>query len=93
VTSCKPCSPSCASTAWPPRSTAKSNSPSVRPYPAPELLYRLLSEEAASRRQRSLAYRLDQAHLPWRWTLESFPFERQPGINKTPINGLAEVPP
>jgi DNA replication protein DnaC len=57
--------------------------------PAPELLYRLLSEEAVSRRQRSLAYRLDQAHLPWRWTLESFPFERQPGVNKTQINGLA----
>jgi DNA replication protein DnaC len=57
--------------------------------PAAELLYRLLSEEAASRRQRSLAYRLDQAHLPWRWTLESFPFERQPGINKTQINTLA----
>jgi DNA replication protein DnaC len=57
--------------------------------PPPELLYRLLSEEAASRRQRSLAYRLDQAHLPWRWTLESFPFERQPGINKAQINTLA----
>jgi DNA replication protein DnaC len=57
--------------------------------PAAELLYRLLSEEAASRRQRSLAYRLDQAYLPWRWTLESFPFERQPGVNRTQINSLA----
>jgi hypothetical protein len=25
----------------------------------------------STRRQRNLAYRLDQAHLPWRWTLES----------------------
>jgi DNA replication protein DnaC len=57
--------------------------------PAAEVLYRLLREEAASRRQRSLAYRLDQAHMPWRWTLESFPFERQPGVNKTQINSLA----
>ena len=57
--------------------------------PAAELLYRLLREEAASRRERSLAYRLDQAHMPWRWTLESFPFERQPGVNKTQINSLA----
>jgi DNA replication protein DnaC len=57
--------------------------------PGTELLYRLLTEEAGSRRQRSLAYRLDQAHLPWPWTLESFPFERQPGINKTQINTLA----
>lgn len=57
--------------------------------PAPELLCRLLTEEAASRREKSLAYRLDQAHLPWRWTLESFPFERQPGVNKTQIHTLA----
>ena len=33
--------------------------------PASELLYRLLCQEAASRRQRSLVYRLDQAKLPW----------------------------
>jgi DNA replication protein DnaC len=57
--------------------------------PAVELLQRLLAAEAASRRERSLAYRLDQAHLPWRWTLDSFPFERQPGINKAQINTLA----
>jgi DNA replication protein DnaC len=57
--------------------------------PATELLYRLLREEDASRRQRSLAYRLDQARLPWRWSLQSFPFERQPGVNKTQINSLA----
>ena len=57
--------------------------------PVPELLYRLLIAEAASRRERSLAYRLDQAHLPWEWTLQSFPFERQPGLNKQQIKTLA----
>jgi DNA replication protein DnaC len=57
--------------------------------PASELLYRLLCEEAASRRQRSLAYRLDQAKLPWPWTLDTFPFERQPGVNKGQIKSLA----
>jgi DNA replication protein DnaC len=57
--------------------------------PSVELLHRLLTAEAASRRERSLAYRLDQAHLPWRWTLDSFPFARQPGINKAQINMLA----
>ena len=46
---------------------------------APDLLYRLLGQEAASRRERSLAYRLAQARLPWRWSLDSFPFDRQPG--------------
>lgn len=59
--------------------------------PASELLYRLLCEEAASRRQRSLAYRLDQAKLPWPWTLDTFPFERQPGVNKGQIKSLAEL--
>jgi len=33
---------------------------------APELLCRLLGQEAVSRRERSLAYRLVQARLPWR---------------------------
>jgi DNA replication protein DnaC len=59
--------------------------------PASELLYRLLCEEAALRRQRSLAYRLDQAKLPWPWTLDTFPFDRQPGVNKGQIKSLAEL--
>jgi len=57
--------------------------------PAPEVLSRLLTEEAAYRRERSLAYRLDQARLPWRRTLDTFPFERQPGVNKSQIRTLA----
>jgi len=56
---------------------------------APDLLYRLLSQEAASRQERSLAYRLRQAHLPWRWSLDSFPFDRQPGVSKAQIQTLA----
>jgi DNA replication protein DnaC len=56
---------------------------------APELLCRLLTEEAAYQRERSLAYRLTEAQLPWRWTLDSFPFERQPGVNKAQILTLA----
>jgi len=59
--------------------------------PGCEFLYRLLCAEAASRRQRSLAYRLDQAHLPWQWTLDTFPFDRQPGINKAQINSLTDL--
>jgi DNA replication protein DnaC len=57
--------------------------------PAPELIHRLFSAEAAYRRERSLAYRLDEARLPWPWTLQSFPFERQPGVNKAQIRTLA----
>ena len=54
-----------------------------------DLLHRMLLEEAASKRQRSLAYRLAQAHMPWDWTLDSFPFERQPGVDKRQIQTLA----
>jgi len=57
--------------------------------PASELLHRLLAQEAASRRERSLAYRLTQARLPWQWSLDSFPFDRQPGVSKTQIQTLA----
>jgi DNA replication protein DnaC len=57
--------------------------------PAREVLYRLLLEEWRYRQERSLAYRLAQAKLPWQWSLETFPFERQPGVNKAQIKGLA----
>ena len=57
--------------------------------PAVDLFYRMLVEEAASKRQRSLAYRLAEAHMPWDWSLESFPFDRQPGVDKRQIQTLA----
>ena len=57
--------------------------------PATEVVYRLLQEEWRYRQERSLAYRLDQAKLPWQWSLESFPFDRQPGVNAAQIKGLA----
>lgn len=55
----------------------------------PQVLHRLLLEEARHRHERSLAYRLDQAKLPWPWTLDTFPFEQQPGVSKTQIQTLA----
>ena len=56
-----------------------------------ELVHRLLLEEARYRRERSLQYRLDQAKLPWPWTLESFPFERQPGLERAQVQSLASL--
>jgi len=61
------------------------------PGPVTELLYRLFLEEDRHRRERSLAYRLDQANLPWPWTLESFPFDRQPAVNRPQIQTLARL--
>jgi DNA replication protein DnaC len=55
----------------------------------PELILRLLNAEVAHRREKRLASRLNQARLPWRWTLDSFPFERQPGLTKSHILTLA----
>lgn len=57
--------------------------------PVPEVLYRLLVEEDANRRERSLANRLKDAQLPWRWTLDSFPFERQSAVKKSQVLTLA----
>ena len=54
-----------------------------------KLVHRLLLEEARYRRERSLEYRLEKAKLPWPWTLESFPFERQPGLDRARVNSLA----
>ena len=57
----------------------------ARALPATEVVLRLLQEEWRYRQERSLAYRLDQAKLPWQWSLESFPFDRQPGVNAAQI--------
>jgi len=56
-----------------------------------EVLARLLREEYLYRREQSMKYRIDRADLPERWTLETFPFEQQPGVNRTQIRQLAEL--
>ena len=57
--------------------------------PVAEVLYRLALEEARVRQEKSLTNRLKQAKIPWDWTLESFPFAEQPGVNQTQIKSLA----
>lgn len=56
-----------------------------------ETIYRLLAAEYAHRQQRSMLYRQAQAKMPFQWTLESFPFDKQPSINKNQIMGLAQL--
>ena len=56
-----------------------------------EVLARLLREEYLYRREQSMKYRLDQADLPERLTLETFPFDQHPGVNRTQIRQLAEL--
>lgn len=55
------------------------------------LLRDLVSEEQAHRRERSLERRIQRARLPERWSLETFPFDHQPGANRSQIQELAEL--
>ena len=59
--------------------------------PAMELVQRLLTEQASYQRERSLLNRVAQAKLPWQWTIDTFPFERQSSVNKAQILGLADM--
>lgn len=56
-----------------------------------EVIARLLTQEYNYRQERSLAYRIKQAKIPWDWSLRTFPFDKQPGISKPQIQALAEL--
>lgn len=56
---------------------------------AEEVIHRLAQQEYHYRQERSLQYRIKRAALPWPWTLNSFPFDKQPGVKKSQIMGLA----
>jgi DNA replication protein DnaC len=57
--------------------------------PISEVLHRLLIQEQIYRQERSQNYRLQQARIPWEWTLKTFPFDQQPGVSKAQIQQLA----
>lgn len=59
--------------------------------PPARVLLSLLREEHRHRQERSLAYRLQQAHLPWLWSLDTFPFERQKTVAEHHIRALASL--
>lgn len=59
--------------------------------PGAELVHRLLSEQATFERERSLVNRVAHARLPWQWTIDTFPFECQSGVNKAQILALADL--
>jgi len=54
-----------------------------------ELLLPLFQEELLYRKERSISNRLTRAKIPWTWTLNSFPFDRQPAVDQTRIMTLA----
>ena len=56
-----------------------------------DFLARLLRELYQLQKARSLEYRIERAKLPDRWTLETFPFQAQPGVHEPTIKQLAEL--
>jgi len=54
-------------------------------------LARLLRTQYHHRQETALAWRIKQARLPEQWTIESFPFKRQPGVNPRQIRAFAEL--
>ncbi len=60
-----------------------------RPYA--EFLARLLRAQWQHRQESALEWRIDRAGLPEQWTLESFPFKRQPGVNQRQLRTFAEL--
>jgi DNA replication protein DnaC len=56
-----------------------------------DVLIELLEREYSHQQERCLTSRLKRAKLPWPWTIDTFPFKEQPGVNKTQIMGLAKL--
>jgi DNA replication protein DnaC len=65
---------------------AEKNEPSYA-----DFLARLLRQEYHSQQDRFLEQRIKRARLPERWSLESFPWKRQPGVKKAKIEQLAQL--
>src|SRR5919197_2890018 len=56
-----------------------------------EFLTRLVRAQWQAKQEGALEWRIRRANLPERWTLETFPFARQPGVNRKQIRGFAEL--
>lgn len=56
-----------------------------------DFLRRLLREEHHAQQTRFLEYRVARAQLPERWPLETFPWDRQPGVPRAVIEQLARL--
>ena len=59
--------------------------------PFEKLLARLLRAEWQHRQESALTWRIKAARIPESWTLESFPFKKQPGVNQRQMRTFAEL--
>ena len=51
----------------------------------------LLRAQWHQRQESALEWRIKNANLPERWSLETFPYARQPGVNRKQIRAFAEL--
>jgi DNA replication protein DnaC len=56
-----------------------------------DFLARLLRAQWHAQQEGALAWRIERARMPEKWTLESFPFKKQPGVSQKQIRGFAEL--
>jgi DNA replication protein DnaC len=56
-----------------------------------EFLKRLLREEYQSQQMRFLEYRIKRAALPERWSIETYPWDKQPTVERAAIEQLGEL--
>jgi DNA replication protein DnaC len=56
-----------------------------------DLIARLLRAQWHHRQETALGWRIKRAGLPEQWTLESFPWKRQPGVSHKQMRGFAEL--
>jgi DNA replication protein DnaC len=56
-----------------------------------EFVAGLLRAQWHQRQESALEWRIKQADLPERWSLETFPYARQPGVNRKQIRAFAEL--
>src|SRR3989475_8792713 len=56
-----------------------------------EFVAGLLRAQWHERQESALEWRIRRANLPERWSLESFPWARQPGVNRKQMRAFAEL--
>lgn len=59
--------------------------------PYHEFLLRLVRPQWHANQQQALEWRIKRATLPELFTLETFPYKKQPGVNRRQIRSLAEL--
>jgi DNA replication protein DnaC len=59
--------------------------------PYQEFLLRLMRPQGYAKQEKALEWRIKNAKLPERWSLETFPFKTQTGVDRRQMKTLAEL--